>query len=220
MSSIVRAALALLVFVQSAGVHPISGRRYASPMGVGGIDWLERSEREREEEPTRALQIIGIKAGSAVADIGAGSGYYTMRLAELVGAAGTVYANDIQQGMLDAIRAKLDRTRVTNVKLVLGTIDDPKLPAASVDLALLVDVYHEFSQPQTMLRRIRAALRPGGRLVLLEFKKEDPRIPIRLEHKMSVAEAKLEVEAEGFALAAANGDLPWQHILVFTPRTQ
>ncbi|MBI1875397.1 MAG: class I SAM-dependent methyltransferase [Acidobacteria bacterium] len=127
-----------------------------------------------------------------------------------------VYANDIQQGMLDAIRTKVDRARLTNVTPVLGSVDDPKLPPASIDLALLVDVYHEFSQPQAMLHRIREALRPGGRLVLLEFRKEDPAIPIRFEHKLSVSEAKLEMEPEGFKLTTVNDDLPWQHILVFT----
>lgn len=215
MSSIVCVVLVLVLLVQSPGVHPLSGRELAWPMGVGGIAWLDRPEREREEEPTQALRIIGVERGSTVADVGAGSGYDTMRLAGLVGPSGVVYANDIQQGMLDAIRTKVERARLTNVKLVLGTTEDPRLPPASLDLALLVDVYHEFSKPQAMLQHIRSALKPGGRLVLLEFKEEDATIPIRLEHKMSVTEAKLEVEAEGFSLATVNGDLPWQHILVF-----
>ncbi len=121
-------------------------------------------------------------------------------MAKRVGPTGKVYANDIQPQMLQHARQRLDREKITNVELVLGTVDDPKLPANTIDLILMVDVYHEFSQPQKMLRRMRESLKPGGRLVLLEYRKEDPSIPIRLDHKMSVAEAKLEVEAEGFTL--------------------
>lgn len=200
---------------QQDNVHPISGRRFAGVMGFQGADWLDRSEREAEEEPERALDAIRIAVGSTVADVGAGSGFMTVRLAARVGPAGRVYANDLQPEMLGLLRARLQRTRLTNVTLVQGAIDDPKLPASSLDLVLMVDVYHEFSQPQKMLRGIRGALRPGGRLVLLEYRKEDPGVPIRLEHKMSVAEAKLEVEAEGFRLARVSDVLPWQHILIF-----
>jgi predicted methyltransferase len=202
---------------QQAGVHPLSGRRFALPMSVAGADWLDRAERVEEEGTDRALGLIGVQPGSTVADIGAGSGYYTVRLAKLVGASGRVYANDIQPGMLNLIRRRLSTERIRNVEVVLGTETDPGLPRGAIDLALLVDVYHEFSDPQVMLRRIREALKPGGRLVLLEYRAEDPAIPIRPEHKMTVAQAKLEVEAEGFVLASANGDLPWQHILTFTP---
>lgn len=215
-TSIVFPAVVAGVLAQgTAGVHPISGRRYAAPMGVAGADWLDRVERQREENVERALRILRIAEGSTVADIGAGSGYYTTRMARLVGPRGKVYANDIQPGMLDIIRRKIDRERMANVELVLGDTDNPKLPAASLDLALMVDVYHEFSQPQTMLRHIREALKPDGRLVLLEYRAEDPRVPIRPEHKMTVAQARLEVEAEGFTLATVNEDLPWQHILIF-----
>lgn len=209
-------ALAALVARQQNGVHPISGRVYAGAMDVSGASWLDRTEREREEAPEKALKILGIQPGSIVADVGAGSGYFTVKLAALVGPAGRVYANDIQQGMLDIIRRKLERDRLTNVTLVLGTDDDPRLPPASLDLALLVDVYHEFLAPQAMLKHLREALKPGGRLVLLEYREEDPNVPIRPEHKMSVAGAKLEVEREGFTLTSVNEELPWQHILVFT----
>jgi len=200
---------------QQDNVHPISGRRFAGVMGFQGADWLDRSEREAEEEPERALDAIGIAAGSTVADVGAGSGYMTVRLAARVGPAGRVYANDLQPEMLSLLRARLQRTRLANVTLVQGAIDDPKLPASSLDLVLMVDVYHEFSQPQKMLRGIHSALKPGGRLVLLEYRKEDPSVPIRFEHKMSVAEAKLEVEADGFRLARVSDVLAWQHILIF-----
>ena len=184
-------------------------------MDASGAAWLDRSEREVEEAPDEALNIIGIKKGSTVADIGAGSGYMTVRLAKRVGATGLVYANDIQQAMLDLLDKRLKASRVSNVRLILGAPDDPKLPSASIDLALLVDVYHEFSEPQAMLRRLHDALKPGGRLVLLEYRKEDPSIPIRPEHKMSVAEVKMELEPEGFRLARVDDGLPIQHVLIF-----
>jgi ubiquinone/menaquinone biosynthesis C-methylase UbiE len=142
----------------------------------------------------------------------------TVRMAARVGPAGTVYANDLQAPMLARLQQRLARETITNVELVQGDVDDPKLPAAAIEMALLVDVYHEFSAPQLMLRRIRDALQPGGRLVLLEYRKEDPAIPIRPEHKMSVAEAKQEVEAEGFTLTRVDEGLPRQHILIFTKR--
>jgi ubiquinone/menaquinone biosynthesis C-methylase UbiE len=197
------------------GVHPISGRRFAGVMGYQGADWLDRSERVEEEQPDRALEIIKIEPGSTVADVGAGSGYMTAKMARRVGPGGKVYANDIQPEMLALLRERLAKEKITNVEPVLGTADDPKLPASAIDLILMVDVYHEFQQPQIMLRRMREALKPGGRLVLLEYRKEDPSIPIIYEHKMSVAEAKLEVEAEGFKLATVSEVLPRQHILIF-----
>jgi ubiquinone/menaquinone biosynthesis C-methylase UbiE len=133
-----------------------------------------------------------------------------------VGPAGKVYANDIQPEMLTILRQRLTREKITNIEPVLGTVNDPKLPANAIDLILMVDVYHEFQQPQIMLRRMRESLKPGGRLVLLEYRKEDPSIPIRPDHKMSVAEAKLEVEAEGYTLSRVDEVLPRQHILIFT----
>ncbi len=205
----------LAILAQSPGVHPISGRRYAGVMSYEGARWLDREERDIEEEPDRALNAIGIAKGSTVADVGAGSGYMTVKMAERVGPSGRVYATDIQPQMLAMLRERLEKERIPNVTLVQGALDDPRLPPSSLDLILMVDVYHEFSQPQQMLRGLREALKPGGRLVLLEYKKEDPSIPIRLEHKMTVAEAKLEVEAEGFRLARVGTELPRQHILVF-----
>ena len=206
------------VAAQAPGVHPISGRRFAPVMGYQGADWLERTERDDEEAPDVALSVLKIPKGAAVADIGAGSGYITERLAARVGPGGKVFANDVQPQMLDLLARRLARKKIANVTLVQGTLDDPKLPPESVDLALMVDVYHEFSQPQAMLKHLREALKPGGRMVLLEYRKEDPSIPIRPEHKMSVAEAKLEVEAEGFALSKVDESLPRQHILIFTAK--
>jgi len=204
---------------QPPGVHPISGRRFAPVMGYQGAEWLERREREQEEEPDVALDVLKIPKGASVADIGAGSGYITERLAARVGATGRVFANDVQPQMLEILSRRLAMKQIANVTLVQGTVEDPKLAPASVDLELMVDVYHELSRPQVMLQHLRDALRPGGRLVLLEYRKEDPTIPIKPEHKMSVAEAKLEVEAEGFTLAKVDEALPRQHILIFTVKT-
>jgi len=210
--------LAIPAAAQAPGVHPISGRRFAPVMGWQGADWLERTERDDEEEPNVALSVLKIEKGSAVADIGAGSGFLTERLAARVGPGGRVYANDLQPQMLQMLAARLAKKKITNVTLVQGDIDDPKLPSSSVDLEIMVDVYHEFSQPQAMLRKLRTALKPAGRMVLVEYRKEDPTVPIKFEHKMSVAEAKLEVEAEGFALSKVDESLPRQHILIFTVR--
>jgi len=210
------AALFAAQQIVSPGVHPISGRRYAQTMSYLGADWLDRSERVQEEEPDVALDALKLAAGSIVADVGAGSGYMTVKMAKRVGPTGKVYANDIQPQMLSMLKQRSDREKLTNVELVLGAFDDPKLPANALDLILMVDVYHEFSQPQQMLRHMRESLKPGGRLVLLEYRKEDPSIPIRPDHKMSVAEAKMEVEAEGFTLASVDERLPRQHILVFS----
>ena len=210
--------LSLSAAILAQPVHPVTGRPIAQVMGVGGADWLERSEREMEEAPGVALDALKIQRGSTVADIGAGVGYLTWRLAERVGPEGKVYANDIQAGMLKRLRSNMATRHINNVETVLGVEDDPRLPADKIDLALLVDVYHEFSKPREMLRRIRASLRPQGRLVLLEYRKEDPDVPIRPEHKMSVADVKAEVEPEGFRLAETLDVLPRQHILIFTKK--
>ena len=202
--------------LQAPGVHPVSGREYARPMSVAGASWLERDEREREEAPAQALAFMQIPPGSVVADIGAGSGYFTTRLSRLVGPNGRVFANDIQRGMLDLLRQRVERERLINVTLVLGSAADPKLPEGAIDLALMVDVYHELADPQTMLANVRKTLKPSGRLVLIEYKGEDPSIPILPSHKMTVAQAKMEVEPEGFRLTTVNSSLPRQHVLIFT----
>jgi ubiquinone/menaquinone biosynthesis C-methylase UbiE len=209
-------ALTALLAAQTPGVHPVSGRRFAPVMGYQGADWLDRNERVQEEEPDIALDAITLAPNSTVADVGAGSGYMTVKMARRVGPGGKVYANDIQPQMLALLHERLAKEKIANVETVLGTVNDPKLPADSLDLILMVDVYHEFQEPQQMLRKMHEALKPGGRLVLLEYRKEDPSIPIRLEHKMTVAEAKLEVEAEGYTLSRVEEMLPRQHILIFT----
>src|SRR6202049_2753377 len=196
--------------------HPLTGRRIAPVMGVAGADWLERPERASEENPDLALDALGIHPGMVVADIGAGTGYMTLRLAKRVGPTGKVYANDIQPEMLRLLRQNAEKSKLKNVETVLGSDVDPKLPAGQMDLVLLVDVYHEFSHPQIMLRKIRETLKPNGRLGLLKYRKEDPSITIRPEHKMSVAEVRTELEAEGFHLGPVIETLPRQHILILT----
>lgn len=215
-----RFALAFLTLFVSLswgqGVHPVTGRHYAGVMSANGAPWLTRPERETEEEPDKALAAIGIAKGSTVADIGAGSGYMSWRMAQLVGPTGKVYANDIQPQMLELLKKNVEERKLANVETVLGAPDDPKLPG-HVDLALMVDVYHEFSEPQKMLRHLRESLQPDGRLVLLEYRAEDPSVPIRPEHKMSVAQVKAEIEPEGFRLDKVLETLPRQHILIFRP---
>ncbi|MBL8227930.1 MAG: class I SAM-dependent methyltransferase [Bryobacterales bacterium] len=195
--------------------HPATQRRIADVMGFGGAPWLERSEREQEEAPERALKLIGIQPGMVIADVGAGTGYFTRRMAKLTGPTGKVYAVDIQPRMIDALKKNIAREKLTNVEPILNKEDDPMLPSGQLDLILMVDVYHEFAHPQVMLRKLRETLKPDGRMVLLEFKKEDPDVPIRPEHKMSVEEARVEVEAEGFKLTKVISSLPRQHILIF-----
>jgi ubiquinone/menaquinone biosynthesis C-methylase UbiE len=210
-----------LVFFLAGGIglwaqatHPVSGRVIAPVMSAAGADWLERGEREREENPTKAIRALDIQPGMTVCDLGAGSGYYTVRMSRLVGPTGKVYAVDIQPRMLELLTRRLRSDGIQNVIPVLSTEDDPKLPPQSQDLILLVDVYHEFARPQLMLRRMREALKDDGRLVLLEFRKEDESVPIRLEHKMSIAEVKAELEPEGFRIEKVLDVLPWQHVFI------
>ncbi len=184
-------------------------------MGVGGADWLDREEREQEEQPEKAIAQLNLKPGMLVGDVGAGTGFYSIRIAKIIAPSGVVYANDIQPGMLERLRAHAAAQRVTNIVAVLGTQSDPKLPTGKLDLVLLVDVYHEFSQPQQMLDHIRDSLKSTGELVLLEYRKEDPSVPIRPEHKMSLAEVRAEVAPEGFVFERAVETLPRQHMIFF-----
>ena len=214
LGAVVTAALTLVA--QQRGVHPVSGRVYAQTMSVQGAPWLDRREREDEENPDLAIRLLRIRKGATVADIGAGSGYISIRMAKIVGPMGKVYASDIQQGMLELLQQNVSKAKLDNVIPVLGTIDDPKLPADSLDLAIMVDVYHEFSEPQKMLQRIREALKADGRLVLLEYRAEDASVPILPDHKMTKAQVKQEVEHEGFRQSRVYDDLPWQHLFIFT----
>jgi len=194
-------------------VHPLTGRPIA---GIAtDATWMERASRQAEESPDRALSVIGVQPGMTVADIGAGSGYMTLRVAPLVGPTGKVYATDIQPALLRLLQQKLGEADVSNVEVVLGSETETGLPDNSIDIALLVDVYHEFQHPKEMLRSIRQSMKPGGQLVLIEYRKEDPAIPIAPTHRLSVVEARAEIEAEGFTFDHLNSDLPRQHVMVF-----
>ena len=182
-------------------------------MGYEGAAWLERPEREREKSP-RKLSGPRDQAGQAVADVGAGSGYYTVRLAERVGTSEGVRHRH-PAGNADAVRQRVARERRTQVEVAQAAETDPRLPQNQLDLILMVDVYHELARPQEVLRQLRTALKPDGRLVLIEFRKESAWVPIREEHKMSVKEARMELEAEGYRFDRLIDVLPWQHILVF-----
>jgi len=195
----------------------VSGRVIAPVMSYDGAAWLERPEREFEEQPSKAIKALGIRPGQVVADVGAGSGYYTVRLAKQVGPNGRVYAADIQPEMIVHLQRRLEREGIENVELVQATETNPRLPDGRFDLILMVDVYHELSRPQEFLRGLRSSLKPDGRLVLIEFRKESDWVPIREEHKMSVKEARMELEAEGYRFDRVIDVLPWQHILVFRP---
>ncbi len=207
-------SIGFVAVVEAQRRHPVSGRVFAPVMGVGGAGWLERPEREAEEAPSKALAALELKPGMVVADIGAGSGYYTSRMAKLVGPTGRVFATDIQPGMLEILNRRVQSEGLANVTPVLGAMDDPKLAPASIDLAIMVDVYHELQDPQAFLQKLRPVFKPGGRFVLLEYRKEDPKVPILEAHKMSVAEVKMELEAEGFVIEKVIDVLPWQHIIV------
>jgi len=190
------------------------GREISRVMGHEGIDWLERDNREDEEAPSRAVAALALKPDDVVADIGAGSGYHAFRIASLV-PEGKVVAVDIQPEMLDFLKSRAANLGVKNVEPHLGAVDGVKLPPDSIDLALMVDAYHEFSHPQEMLESLMSALRVGGKVVLLEYRAEDPAVPIKPLHKMTERQIRLELESVGFRWVATHDFLPWQHMVVF-----
>jgi len=196
------------------------GREIAQVMGHLAAGWLDRPEREKEEAPTKLMETLKLQPGDAVADIGAGSGYFTFRLSDRVGPKGKVYAVEIQKEMLDLIRQRMRANRVTNVEPSLGTITDPKLPAASVDLILMVDVYHEFSHPYEMTEAMVKALKPGGRLVFVEYRLEDPKVPILLVHKMSQRQVHKEMAIHPLRHVETSDLLPRQHIIIFEKKAE
>jgi SAM-dependent methyltransferase len=190
------------------------GREISQVMGHPGIGWLERTDREKEEAPTKAISLLNLAPNAVIADIGAGSGYYSFMISPLI-PEGKVIAVDIQQEMLDYLSKEAIARKITNVKPHLGTIKSIQLPANTLDAVLLVDAYHEFSHPAEMLKSIHSALKPGGKIYLLEYRAEDPNVPIKQLHKMSAAQATKEFEAFGFSFVENKPDLPWQHFLVF-----
>ena len=191
------------------------GRRIAQTMSYKGAPWLLRSEREKEEACSRMLQELQLEPGMVVCDLGCGNGFYTLRMADLVGRKGHVFAVDIQPQMLVLLRQRMETKGVTNVSPILGSIYDPRLPAQTVDLILLVDVYHEFSHPELMLRAMRRALKEDGVIALLEYRAEDPTVPIKPLHKMTKKQAIAEFSANGFRVRRQFDGLPWQHMLIF-----
>ncbi len=191
------------------------GREIAQVMGHQAADWLDRPEREAEEAPSLLLKLLRIKPGMTLVDLGAGSGYLTFPMAELTGVKGKVYAVDIQQEMLDIINKRKAERNLPNVVTVLGTITDPKLPANSVDLILMVDVYHEFDHPFEMTQAMVKSLKPGGRIAFVEYRGEDPNVPIKLLHKMTEAQVKREMSSFPIKWVETNRSLPRQHIIFF-----
>jgi precorrin-6B methylase 2 len=207
---------------QTRAIHDPDGigkfymdREIAMVMGHQAAGWLERPEREKEEQPTRLLAALDLRPGQVVADIGAGSGYYTFRMAEKVGPRGKVLAVDIQKEMLALIRQRMKKEKRDNIEPILGTEADPKLPEGGVDLILLVDVYHEFAFPFEMTQAMVKALKPGGRLVFVEFRLEDPEVPIKLVHKMTQKQVRREMAPHPVKHHKTIGTLPWQHVIVF-----
>lgn len=194
------------------------GREIAYVMGYQGIGWLERSAREKEENVSQLIKNMKIQESDVIADIGAGSGYHTFRMAKLA-KKGAVYAVDIQEEMLISIERNKSNSEINNVKTILGSEKSINLPENSVDKVLMVDVYHEFRFPVEMINSIKKALKPSGRIYLIEYRSEDPKVPIKELHKMSEKQAIKEMEAAGFVLKKNIENLPWQHCMIFVKKS-
>jgi ubiquinone/menaquinone biosynthesis C-methylase UbiE len=196
-------------------IKAYKGREIAQTMHYEGAPWLTRDVREREEDCSTLLTALHIKPGQTVCDMGCGNGFYSLKLAKLVGDEGQVIGVDIQPEMLHMLSERAREAGVKNIKTVQGTPTDPRLPAGGVDLVLLVDVYHEFAYPEEMLKTIRKSLKPGGRLALAEFRREDRQVPIKLLHKMTKRQILKEFEPNGYRLVEQFDKLPWQHLMFF-----
>lgn len=189
------------------------GRKIAEPMSYLGADWLERPNRDEEQKPEHVLDVLGVAAGQTVADVGCGSGYFTAHLSARVGPTGRVYATDLQQEMLDL----LAKRTLPNVTPKLATPDDAALPTGQLDLILLVDVYHELPKPPVSLAQFKKALKPTGKLALVEYRGEDPNVPIKPEHKTTLEQLKRELTANQWKFVASDESLPQQRIVTFSP---
>ena len=194
------------------------GREIAGVMGWQGAAWLEREERQQEERGDLLLRELGLKPGMAVADIGAGTGYYARRIAPLVGSGnsgGVVYATDVQPEMMKMLEDGAKKAGLSNIKPVLGGLQSVNLPDASIDLAIMVDVYHELEFPFEVIDSLVRALKPGGRIAYVEYRLEDPRVPIKTLHKMSEAQVRKEAAAHALVWERTASTLPWQHVVIF-----
>lgn len=198
--------------IPPAATH-FMGREIAQTMHFTGAPWLVRESRQREEDCRLLLEALEIKKGQRICDLGCGNGFYTLEIARRVGPKGIVYAVDIQPEMLRMLAHRAAEEGLTNIRPILGTFIDPRLPKGEVDVILCVDVYHEFSHPEQMLARMRESLADGGQLVLAEFREEDPAVPIKPLHKMSKAQIRAELEPAGFRVAREFDRLPWQHLI-------
>lgn len=205
--------------VQEKGPPPAldvyMGRRIAQTMHYAGAEWLIRDTREREERCSLLLANLPLKTGMTVCDMGCGNGFYSLPIAQAIGKRGRVLAVDIQVEMLNMLRERMESESIENITPILGSMYDPRLPENSVDLVLLVDVYHEFSHPEQMLAAMRRSLKPDGKIVLVEYRGEDPDVPIRPEHKMTKEQIMLELPANGYQLVDEFDKLPWQHVMIF-----
>jgi ubiquinone/menaquinone biosynthesis C-methylase UbiE len=190
------------------------GREIAQVMGHEGADWLERPERKEEEQPDRVIDIMQLRPTDVVADIGAGTGYFSLRIARRL-PQGKVIGEDIQPEMIALMKAAIASAHADNVEPLLGATDDPMLPAGGADKVLLVDAYHEFDQPRAMIEGILRGLKPDGEIVFVEYRGEDPAVPIKALHKMTVAQLSLEMVAVGLHLKRRDESLPWQHVLIY-----
>lgn len=191
------------------------GRQIAQTMHFMGAEWLIRDEREREERCSLMLANLGIRPGQTICDMGCGNGFYTLQIAKMLGPQGSVIGVDVQPEMLGFLRERMEKDGIENVIPILGSYHNPHLPAESIDLILLVDVYHEFSHPVQMLAAMRASLKPGGRIVLVEYRGEDKTVPIKPLHKMTKRQIGREMSANGFKLDSEFEKLPWQHMMFY-----
>ena len=191
------------------------GREIAQVMGWQGAAWLEREEREKEERTDLLLRELPLQPGMVVADVGAGTGYIARRMAGVVGSSGTVYAVDVQSEMIEMLKALASKAKLPQIKPVLSTVSDVNLPPSSVDLAIMVDVYHELEFPREVMLSLVIAMKPGGRVVFVEYRAEDANVPIKALHKMSEAQVKREAATVGLTWERTAGGLPWQHVVIF-----
>ncbi|MGL4514632.1 MAG: class I SAM-dependent methyltransferase [Lacipirellulaceae bacterium] len=213
--------LALVTAAFPAGAAPppdgvYLGRQIAQTMHFTGAEWLTRTSRNREEEPRKLLRALKLERGQTVCDLGCGNGFYTLQIADKVAPNGVVYATDIQPEMLELLAERAKARRVENVRPVLATDNDAGLPDGELDLVLMVDVYHELSDPAETLAAVRRSLKPAGRVALVEFRAEDPDVPIQPLHKMTREQCVREFAANGLALSGEYQRLPWQHLLFFS----